>query len=212
MAERGVKVMYGQDEYGTAAYASGSSGTVAQDEHYVDLIKLVPEFVAEKKEMRQLYTAQGYEVGYLRYAMEDIINQCFIATATWGLTRWEKIFGITTNLSLTYEQRREVIMAKLRGQGTTTVQMIKDTAEAFSGGDVDVIEDNPNHRFIVRFIGIKGIPRNMQGFIGMLEEIKPAHLSYEFEYRFTIWNELKPYTWEDLHGMTWDDVRILKEA
>ena len=59
--------------------------------------------------------------------------------------------------------------------------MIVDTAKAFSGGDVEVLEDAANHRFVVRFVGVKGIPRNMQGFINMLEEIKPAHLVYAFE-------------------------------
>ena len=75
-----------------------------------------------------------------------------------------------------------------------------------------MIEDNPNHLFVIQFIGIKGIPRNMQAFINMLEDIKPAHLAYRFEYRYTIWEELKPYTWKQLGAMIWDEVRTLKEV
>lgn len=38
--------MYGQNEYGTLQYAADSqAGTM--DEYYVDLTKLVPEFVTE---------------------------------------------------------------------------------------------------------------------------------------------------------------------
>lgn len=203
--------MYGNEKYGTVDYADSATGR-DENECYIDLIKLIPEFVSEMREMHELYTVQGYEAGFLRKAMEDIINQCFIATATWSLTRWEQLFDIKTNLSLTYEQRREILTAKICGQGTTTVQMIKDTAAAFSGGDVDVIEDSSHSRFIVRFIGIKGIPRNMAGFISMLEQIKPAHLAYEFEYRYTIWSEIKPYSWDGMQKMTWDQIRIMKEA
>lgn len=203
--------MYGQNEYGVSGYSIDKTDGSRADEYYTDLTGLIPPFVAEKEEMHQLYVAQGYEVGYLRHALEDIISQCFVATATWGLVRWEKLFGISTNLSLTYEQRRELIMARLRGQGTTTKQMIQEAAAAFSGGDVEVVEDSVNSRFIVRFIGIKGIPRNMQGFVTMLEEIKPAHLQYDFEYRYTTWNGVEPYLWEEFQGMTWNDIRIMKE-
>ena len=200
--------MYGQSEYGTVGYSADKEARDEAERYYVDLTKLVPEFIAEKTEMHGLYIAQGYELGYLRHALEDMISQCFISTATWGLVRWEKIFNITTNHALTFEQRREILIAKICGQGTTTVQMIKDTASAFSGGEVDVIEDNANSRFIVRFIGIKGIPRNMKDFIAMLQEIKPAHLAYDFEYRFTLWDEIKPYRWDNFAGMSWDELRV----
>ena len=160
--------------------------------------------------MYEMYISQGNEVGSLRHSMEDVIDQCFIMTATWGLGRWEAVFGIVTNHSLSYEQRREVLVAKMRGQGTTTVQMIKDVAAAFSGGEVEVTEDNPNHRFIVSFTSTKGIPENMQGFISMLEAIKPAHLAYEFRYWLTTWGELKNFNWNGLKVTTWDGIKTME--
>lgn len=203
--------MYGQEKYGNQQYAYVKTQGSKKDEYYVDLTKLVPEFMVNKREMKELYLSQGYEIGYLHHILEDVTDQCFPTTATWGLTRWESIFGIKTNFSLTYEQRREILMAKMRGHGTTTIEMIKEAAAAFSGGEVEVIEDNPSSLFIVRFIGIKGIPRNMQGFIQMLEDLKPAHLSYRFEYRYTTWNYLTNKCWNEMSRMTWDFVRTLKE-
>ena len=111
-------------------------------------------------------------------------------------------------MSLSYEQRREIIIAKIRGQGTTTAEMIRSVAEAFTGGEVEVIEDSPNYHFIVRFVGVYGIPRNMQAFISILEDIKPAHLWYTFDYKYVIWNDLKQKTWNDLRPYTWDGLRI----
>lgn len=205
--------MYGKDIYGLQKYSAMQGGApVDPEEYFVDLSRYAPPFLAEIRELAEIYRAQGYEVGRLQHNLRDLLDQCFIVTATWGLVRWEEMYGVGTNLSLTYEQRREILMAKLRGQGTTTRQMIEDTAATFSGGEVKVIEDNPNHRFIIRFIGIKGIPRNMQAFISMLEDIKPAHLAYVFEYRYTVWGEMKPYTWGSLGGMKWEDIRTLKEA
>lgn len=202
--------MYGKAAYGTKTYAEDNMES-GKEEHYKDLFSLVPVFISEKIEMHEIYTAQGYEIGYLQYALEDVLQQCILANATWGLNRWEKIFGLKESLQLTYEQRRELIFTKMRGHGTATKKMIKDVAASFSGGEVEIIEDNKNSLFIVRFVGIKGIPRNMQGFIEMLEIIKPAHLSYRFEYRYTIWDDLEIYNWADTDKISWSELRLLEE-
>lgn len=201
--------MYGNNRYGEFLYGNESK-KINGEEHYIDLLNLIPPFITELAEMYEMYISQGNEVGSLRHSMEDVIDQCFIMTATWGLGRWEAVFGIVTNHSLSYEQRREVLVAKMRGQGTTTVQMIRDVAAAFSGGEVEVTEDNPDHRFIVSFTSTKGIPENMQGFISMLEEIKPAHLAYEFKYWLTTWDELKNFNWNGLKVTTWDGIKTME--
>lgn len=202
--------MYGNTLYGLAKYAREAEVSHTPEEYFVDLARYVPHFLSELRELSELYRAEGYEIGYLQHNLRDLFDQCFIATATWGLVLWESMYGVVTNLSLSYEQRREILLAKLRGQSTTTKQMIEDTAAAFSGGEVQVIEDNPHHHFVIRFVGIKGIPRNMQAFIDMLEDIKPAHLSYNFEYTYTVWGNLKGLTWGDLKAQTWGEIRIME--
>lgn len=204
--------MYGKNQYGLIQYAQEKTTDVEQKDYYVDLTQYVPPFLADVRELKAIYETEGYAVGLLEHELSDMLDQCFISTATWGLTRWEEVYGLTTNMALSYEQRREILMAKLRGHGTTTAQMIQETAETFSGGEIEVIEDNPHHHFIVRFIGIKGIPRNMNAFVSMLEDIKPAHLSYSFEYRYTTWGELINRSWASVSGFTWDSIRTLKEA
>ena len=202
--------MYGKTLYGRSQYAQESSSSTVPEEYFVDLARYVPPFLAELRELSALYETEGYEIGYLEHNLRDLFDQCFITTATWGLVLWESMYGVVTNLSLSYEQRREILMAKLRGQSTTTKQMIRDTAAAFSGGEVRVIEDNSKHHFIVRFVGVKGIPRNMQAFIDMLEDIKPAHLSYSFEYTYTVWGNVKGLTWGDLKTKTWGEVKTME--
>lgn len=203
--------MYGKASYGLLNYAQESaSGGSSADDHFVDLTRYVPPFLAQIRELAEIYRTEGYEAGQLKHDLADLLDQCFIFTATWGLVLWEQMYGVDTNLALSYEQRREILMARLRGQGTTTRKMIQETAAAFSGGEVQVIEDNPHSHFIIRFVGVKGIPRNMQAFIGMLEEIKPAHLSYEFQYTYTVWDNLSGFTWDGLSGRTFEDVRVME--
>lgn len=178
--------MYGQYKYGEYRYGEEGFPTPPDiDECDIDLMKYLPWYYQDSKIMKEIQSTIGKEFCILDFFIKNLEKQFFIDTATWGLSIYEKELGLKTNMSLTYEERREIIKAKLRGRGTTTKAMIKNTAEAFSGGEVDVIEYPEEYFFIVKFIGVKGIPRNMQGFIDMLETIKPAHLGYEFEYRFT---------------------------
>lgn len=202
--------MYGSNQYGLVKYAENTITPVDIEKYKIDLTKYVPPFVIEIPEMKASYDVQGTELGGFLYYSDDVKKQLHIDTATWGLVYWEERYGIETNLDLSYEQRREMVKAKKRGQGTTTMQMIKNVAEVFSGGEVNVIENTGPYIFTIQFVGVKGIPRNMQAFINMLEDIKPAHLGYEFKYTYTVWNFLKEkkLTWNNSKTKTWDQLKV----
>lgn len=202
--------MYGSNQYGLVKYVENTITPVDIEKYKIDLTKYVPPFVIEIPEMKASYDVQGIELGGFLYYSDDVKKQLRIDTATWGLVYWEERYGIETNLDLSYEQRREMVKAKKRGQGTTTMQMIKNVAEVFSGGEVNVIENTGPYIFTIQFVGVKGIPRNMQAFINMLEDIKPAHLGYEFKYTYTVWNFLKEkkLTWNNSKAKTWDQLKV----
>jgi hypothetical protein len=167
----------------------------------------LPEFYQQIRDFREMMKTAGEEIGLLWNENDSVLKQFFVSTATWGLDLWESELGLATDSTKPVERRREIILAKLRGAGTTTKQMIKTAAAAFSGGEVDVIEFPLEHRFVVKFIGVKGIPPNMPGFIAMLEQIKPAHLVYSFEYTYTTWDMLKSLTWAVAGTKTWDELK-----
>lgn len=202
--------MYGTSQYGLVNYCVDTITADEINKYKVDLTKYVPTFISEISEMKVIYDVQGTELGSLLYYLDDILKQFFIDTATWGLIYWEEEYGIETNLDMSYEDRRTILKAKKRGQGTTTKEMIKNVAKSFSGVEVNIIEDNANYSFIVKFIGIKGIPKNMEAFKNMLEDIKPAHLGYVFEYTYTVWNVLKEknLTWISSEVKTWDELKV----
>lgn len=180
------------------------------DNNFINLSAFVPDFISEIEEIKSVYAVEGEELGLLEKEIKDTLNQFRVDTATWGLDIWEKIYGIETDLSLTYEERREIVKAKIRGQGTTTIAMIKNTAEAFSGGEVEIIERNTNSYFVVKFVGTKGVPSNMTAFCNMLNEIKPAHLNYEFEYTYNIVEVVKPFTVAEVKKYTVEELLIYK--
>lgn len=203
---------YGEFLYGTRIF-SDDAGSDQPEIATPDLMQYLPPYYSrEKGEMLAIQRANAEELGKLRYAVDDLLRQFFVMTATWGLDLWEQELGLTTDRSKSYERRREIILAKLRGAGTTTKEMIKNVATAFSGGEVAVIEYPEEYRFVVQFIGIKGIPPNMAGFIAMLEDIKPAHLVCEFKYTYTVWNMLGELTWNQAEQKTWNELKTYEGA
>lgn len=61
-------------------------------------------------------------------ALEDVIDQFFVDTATWGLRLWEQQVGIQTDTSLSQAARRSAIKQKLVASGNTTAEMVRGLA------------------------------------------------------------------------------------
>lgn len=199
---------YGTEAYGALAYGTEAGEDDNSPNTGLDLLAYLPPYYREITEMKELQKAAGIEIGTFYEESGSLLDQCFIDTATWGLTRWESELGIAANRSQSYERRREQLKAKLYGSGTTTKQMIIDTAAAFSGGEVAVNVYPEQYLFEIVFVGSKGIPPNMPGFIQMLEDIKPAHLAYSFKYIYTVWDNLAALSWGDAHAKTWSELKV----
>lgn len=202
---------YGNSQYGTAGYGIDEADNGGGVDPYVpDLLRYLPEYYrVTGGTMATLLGEAALEIGALLYSIDDVLDQRFVHSATWGLSRWEQELGMTVDESKPAERRRKQIQAKLQGTGTVTRQMLKDTAAAFSGGEVEVLEFPAEYRFVIRFIGFLGIPPNLAELIKLLNQIKPVHVSYSFEYRYVTWEALEDYelTWEKAKTMTWGQLR-----
>jgi len=170
------------------------------------MLSYLPDYYATSRIMSSNMDAQGAEMDRLWQAIDDTLNQYFVSTASWGLDLWEKEFGISIDKTKPLEQRRSVILSKIRGVGTVTVSLIKSVAEAYDGGQVEVSIQPEAYTFTVKFIDTRGIPPNLDDLKAVIEEIKPAHLAVEFAFTYTQWEELTSKTWGDLKNFTWDEV------
>lgn len=198
---------YGDGLYGVLMFGGPVSPPEPPDVVPPDLMAYLPAYWHGIRDMVELQTTLAVELGISIASAADLANQFYVSTATWGLSFWEREFGLTTDLSMPDDWRREIVTAKIRGHGTVTKQMLISVASAFSGGDVDVIEHPAEYRFEIQFIGVLGVPANMAGFMAMLEQIKPAHLSYSFLYTYTTWDMVSELTWQEAAERTWGQLR-----
>ncbi len=159
------------------------------------------------KEMFGVQSVNSYELARINYIIYDMAKQFAISTATWGLDFWEFEYGIITDHNKSYEQRREILKSKERGQGTTTKEMLKNTAQAYSNGEVDIIEIFEHYRLIIKFIGTKGIPEQLDELDKAIRQIKPAHLAHEYQYTYNTWGMVKNKTWGEMKNLTWLEAK-----
>ena len=138
-------------------------------------------------------------------------EQIRVNTATTGIDLWEEMLGLNPpGENDTYAARRERIVAKLRGTGTSTVAMIQSTVESFGTGAVEIEEHNNESYFSIIFVSIKGQPKQLDALKAAVERIKPAHLDVEYTFLYTTHAELATYTHAELSAYTHKELQTLK--
>lgn len=171
------------------------------------LIDYLPDFWDKSAEVLDIQRTMEPSIAQAWADRNGLLAQLNVRTATWGLAQWETSLGLPVDVSKAPAYRRTRIISKLRGQGTTTVAMIKNVAESFSNGQVEVLEHPAEYRFDIKFVGTIGIPPNMDDLMAAIEDIKPAHLAYDYIILFRTWGMLAGYTWGELSSRTWADVK-----
>ena len=155
------------------------------------LMQHMPKYYRDIVEIEELQNAIDLQLDELDIMSNEVLKQFFIYTATWSLPIWERIFGLTVgDTTGNLKERRENIISKLRSYGTTTKEMIARVAKAFTNGEIEVIEDNSNYSFTIKFTSIVGIPDNLENFKKVVDTIKPAHLNFNVEFRYNTHNQI----------------------
>jgi len=203
---QGVRVEFSPIIVQAVAEIIVSSG-VAKRDYKNEMLKAGPSYYYKSRLMNSLLDAYAKELRGLEFKLGAAQDSLFIDSVVENIDLWERDLSITKDVLKPYDFRREKVKAKLRSAGTTTKAMIQDVASAFSNGVVEVIEDNENYAFKVKFIGTKGTPLNMTDLSAILEEIKPAHLAFSYDYTYNTWSFVADKTWQDASVLTWGGIQ-----
>ena len=160
----------------------------------------------------ELTEAENFEIDHIREIIDEAeLNMTLSHTTESKIEDREYEFGVVSDPSKTIEQRRAVLIAKLRGQGTTTPAAVLNIAASFDFGEISIDESSTPYTVRIVFEEFRGIPPNMADFIAALEEIKPAHLVFEYVYKYNTWGDYKGFhktigEWEEM-GMTYGWIK-----
>ncbi len=160
----------------------------------VDLKVMIPETLSQLKEFIEIFNIQGNELASLYTSIEDVLNQCFINTATWGVQLWERMLSIKVDESKDLIYRKQAINSKIRGFGTINIPLLETVVESFDNGKVEIIEHNEDYSFEIKFIDTKGVSANFNYLSAAINEIKPAHLAVIYTFTYNTHQSLNNFT------------------
>ena len=89
-----------------------------------------------------LYEVMGQEYDTAREIAEDLINQLFPETATWGLMYHEIKWGLPVRENLSYEERRQIIYLKRDYRAPMTPYRMEGYLKTATGFDVRIADIN----------------------------------------------------------------------
>ncbi|CEP67896.1 Bacteriophage Mu, Gp48 [Moorella glycerini] len=177
-----------------------------------EMLTYLPRYYETSRIMRAILQAEGAEFDKLRQALDEVLDQFYVRTATWGLDRWEEEVGLPVTPDQPEVERQDKIISRLRGYGTATISVVKQVAEAYDKGAIDIVEDHAAYTITVHFVDTTGVPPNLDDLKAAVRTVVPAHLDILYEFNYFLWDEWdkKQETWDqfDSLALTWDQLEV----
>lgn len=171
-----------------------------------------PQVISVIKEFQAIVDSEYPELDTLNNESNDVLNNAYLLSmGEERIAQWEKILDINIVDDSTLEDRRDVIIARLRGQGKLNTTLINAIVNTFTGGSANSWVENS-----VLHVEVTPSPNNKQyKFENIERELKnkvPTHLGLEVMRNYYTWGEVIEIatTWDDVKSTfnTWEDVLL----
>lgn len=155
------------------------------------MIGWYPTTVVAVDALRAVNDVVGHELDNARARGALLNNNAFLFWMDESrLAEWENALEIDVPENSTVEERRNVIVAKIRGQNKFNVSNIKSLVKTFTGGDAEVtVADG--------VISVKVLPPNngqlynQSALVWELKNKIPAHMLLNIERYYSTWGDVK---------------------
>ena len=174
-------------------------------DYYPEVIKAIEEFQA-------IINSEYPEFDSLDKSSMNTINDAWLLTmGEERLHTWEKALEIQPISESTLDDRRDTIIARIRGQGKLNTAMINNIVNAFTGGTAESWVADSN-----LYVLITPPPTNKQyKFANVEQELArkvPAHLGLNVSRHYSTWGEIKTNfeSWDDVKStfIDWEEVKL----
>lgn len=176
------------------------------------LLSHMPDYYSTSDLTKNILESLSNELNRYLDNCKSMRKELLIHTSESTLDKYELdvVLPVSDNYETSY--RISKIISKIRGQGIITIQRIKDIAEAYSNGEVEVDKSPSEFRLIITFTGTKGIPPNLQDLKDILNSLKASDWIIDFKFTYLTWDErdLFNYTWDEWQAinLTWDEYEV----
>lgn len=173
------------------------------------MLNYYPQVIQQILEFQAIIKSEGFEIDFLKSDVQLIVNEAYLTTmGEERVASWEKALGIYYSTDDTLQDRRDAVIARIRGQGKLNTALINAIVGAFTGGTaISYIENS------VLYVKITPPPTNKQyKFENVRRELAnkvPAHLGLEVIRNYATWEEVRDnYSdWNAIKQLTsWEEL------
>ena len=192
-----------------------TEGTTVSGER---MLNYYPQVVQQILEFQAIIKSEGFEVDFLKNEVQLLVNEAYLTTmGEERVASWEKALGMHYDPEDDWRDRRDAVIARIRGQGKLNTTLINAIVNAFTGGTaISYVKDS------CLYVKILPPPQNKQyKFENVKRELAkkvPAHLGLDVMRYYSTWGEVKSNfaKWDavndfinaDGDGATWEDIKL----
>jgi hypothetical protein len=150
-----------------------------------------PKVIQSILEFKSIINSEYPEFEMLADGVERVTNDAWLQTMTLErIIQWEKILGITPIKDSSESDRRETVIARIRGQGKLNTALINSIVNVFTGGTAKSwVADS------ILYVEIDPPPGNkVYQYENVKQELKkkiPAHLGFNVSRNYYTWDDIK---------------------
>lgn len=169
------------------------------------LIHYLPYVIRDYFEFQGIMCGEQSEFERAWGSADDLLNNQFILTAgNMGISRWEKILGITPKGTDALEDRRFRILTRINEKCPFTILQLKEILQTLCGADNYSIESS-GYILTIR-IGLTS-KNNFNDVETLLQKIAPANIVIDLSLAYNQHQLLKNLTHAQLAAMSHSEIR-----
>ena len=144
----------------------------------IDILRYLPEFLTKDKTFKATNDADSREHDTIRVDLQELLDQFFIESATYGLEEWENLVGIETNLRLDVNARRQAVIAKLQNPESVTEQFLSNLVNRYIADKQGIILSYPSE-YRIELLYHGGQIMDYEKLRNAISTYIPAHIGYK---------------------------------
>lgn len=166
-----------------------------------DMSDYIPRYYGDFGQVQAVNKTEAAEAIRLQAKVQELLDQFYVPTATFGLDRWKSLTKVTSDDGI-----RQKIMAKLRGVGVVNAQILGEIVDSFYECETTELARDNAVRF--KIVGKRGVPDNITEVQTAINDVIPAHIVPQYEFTYLPWNELESsgMRWSDAGNYTWEEL------
>ena len=171
------------------------------------MIKNLPGYYRKSKVVNELYKAISALLDKISADIDTEGLRLFITT-TDEFEKHEKDVGLSPIVA-DNETKRARVLARIQGNNALTVSELQELISLYDKTGSTITEDFPSYTVTVLFSGRTGVPYNLEQIKAAIEEVKPAHIAFQYAFRENTWADARTKlgTWGNASAFTWNGIK-----